>query len=368
MNKKDSTLNLFGEFSCRKLENEFLSADTKRFSRFTGWECLIFGVLFFTFAIPDAFSFPHSHQFWALFFLRSLFLLASVFINIAIRKAESFRRLTVLITLYECLSFAVFFPVLLIYGPTLGEISFFSAMAITLAIYITPNRLFLSQTLSLIFNVCFFLLYQSFAGFTPGAMCKYAGYCFVFLVIGNMQAYQVGYYRRQQFLYSRRLQLLSSTDALTGAANRAKFDEELEKWIRYCTRYGNSLTLVIFDIDRFKLVNDDCGHLVGDEVLRGVSAAVAGSVRATDVFARWGGDEFAILFPNTGIREAQTTVERIRAAIGKYTFAGERAVSCSFGLAALHREENAESLLRRADKLLYRSKKLGGDAVSSEND
>jgi diguanylate cyclase (GGDEF)-like protein len=197
-----------------------------------------------------------------------------------------------------------------------------------------------------------------------GMLLKLIEYSLIFIIFGNIEAYLTNYYRRKQFADSMELVRLSITDSLTGIYNRTKFDQELNLWIDNCNRNGNSLSLIMLDIDDFKKVNDNYGHLIGDKVLQNITSMIKNAIRATDIFARWGGEEFVVLLPNTGIRQALEITERVRICIRENKAEGVENVTCSFGLVSLEKNENAESLLKRADKFLYKAKEQGKNTVA----
>jgi diguanylate cyclase (GGDEF)-like protein len=133
-------------------------------------------------------------------------------------------------------------------------------------------------------------------------------------------------------------------------------------------RYGRSLTLLLFDIDRFKDINDNFGHLCGDFVLKQVADRVREVVRTEQIFARVGGEEFVVLCPETGIDKAGSLAEKLRERIGTdpVEYAGfEVSVTCSFGVAELKKPlKTAEQLYEAADRALYESKQSGRDRVT----
>jgi diguanylate cyclase (GGDEF)-like protein len=159
------------------------------------------------------------------------------------------------------------------------------------------------------------------------------------------------------------IQRLASTDGLTGLANRRRFGEALEHEFRRTRRYGFALSVIIFDVDHFKRINDTYGHLRGDEVLRSVAQLAKGSVRSVETVARWGGEEFALLVPQTELEEARRLAERLRRSIAEFRFAEVGQVTASFGVAALQPGDNSESLIRRTDVALYRAKQAGRNRV-----
>lgn len=158
----------------------------------------------------------------------------------------------------------------------------------------------------------------------------------------------------------------SRTDALTLLANRRAFEEELAREVARAVRSGAPLSVVAFDVDRFKAVNDGHGHAAGDAVLRGIAARARAAVRAGDLAARIGGEEFALLLPGAALPGAVELAERLRAAIAAAPVqAGPAAISVtvSLGCAALEPGEPPEALLARADARLYEAKGAGRDRV-----
>ncbi|MHC6179994.1 GGDEF domain-containing protein [Clostridium sp. JNZ X4-2] len=354
------------EFVDKTLEREFLHYDMKYYSRITGYIALIFGVIYMSFIISDYFTIESPSLFMIIVLIRTLFFILSIIIYFAVKKINNYSNLIYLITAYEIGFFISFIMIILKYGPN-GLTPIFSIMAITLAVYITPNKLVNAQIISIFFNLIFFMLYTNYIeNMETGVLLKVIEYSIIFIIFGNMQAYLTNFYRRKRFVDSRELLRLSVTDSLTGIYNRGKFDQELNWWIDYCNRYGNPLSLVILDIDDFKKVNDNYGHLIGDSVLQNITSTIKSDLRNTDIFARWGGEEFVVLFPNTDIHQAFEITERMRICILENKCGGVENVTCSFGLVSLQKNENTESLLQRADKFLYKAKEQGKNTVVCE--
>ncbi|MBI5497816.1 MAG: GGDEF domain-containing protein [Deltaproteobacteria bacterium] len=162
----------------------------------------------------------------------------------------------------------------------------------------------------------------------------------------------------------------ATKDALTGAYNKKFFAERLRTEFTFHARRSAPLTLVLFDIDFFKKVNDTFGHIAGDFVLKKVSQVVAGCLREEDVFARYGGEEFGIILRETPAEKAFIVAERIRRAIesGKFVH-DERTipVTVSLGAATLDpaAHPDAKALLKAADDLLYKAKRGGRNRTES---
>jgi diguanylate cyclase (GGDEF)-like protein len=164
--------------------------------------------------------------------------------------------------------------------------------------------------------------------------------------------------RAEQEIY-----LLATTDSLTGIANRREFFGILENEMGRARRYGAPLSLVMYDLDHFKRVNDTYGHDAGDAVLQIVTGLVKQNIRAVDVAARWGGEEFMVMMPQSALDVARSAAERLRLAIASHSFDQVGEVTASFGVTAFVPEDDSNSLLKRVDDALYRAKELGRNRV-----
>ena len=164
------------------------------------------------------------------------------------------------------------------------------------------------------------------------------------------------------------LEYQANHDQLTGLFNRQKFNEILTKEIKRERRYENCLSLILFDIDNFKKFNDTYGHQMGDEVLKTISEIVLKNIREHDTVARWGGEEFVVLLPQTDIGGARNVAEKIRKAIAIHEdeIIPEK-ITASFGISQLKKEENENDLFRNADKALYSAKEEGKNIVIAFN-
>ncbi|MCG5052675.1 MAG: sensor domain-containing diguanylate cyclase [Myxococcales bacterium] len=156
---------------------------------------------------------------------------------------------------------------------------------------------------------------------------------------------------------------LSMTDRLTGLSNRRGAEQFVRREASKFRRYGGSMSFVLMDIDHFKKVNDTYGHGVGDQVLRAVGATVADVIRVCDFAARWGGEEFLVVLPNTNLDGARLCAERLRAAVQNIVFPGGLAVTISAGTAEMGRSEEVQDALTRADEGLYAAKGAGRNCV-----
>lgn len=159
------------------------------------------------------------------------------------------------------------------------------------------------------------------------------------------------------------MQQQSMSDPLTGAANRLYFSMVYSHAINVARRTGKPLTLIFIDIDHFKRVNDTYGHLVGDDVLKRIAQIVSNRIRNSDIFSRWGGEEFVLLLPDTSLDEAIGLANSLKEAINFEEFDQAGSITCSFGVAILDESETGEDLLKRADEKLYEAKKTGRNRI-----
>jgi diguanylate cyclase (GGDEF)-like protein len=166
----------------------------------------------------------------------------------------------------------------------------------------------------------------------------------------------------------RRVVSQAATDSLTGIANRWRFDEELALEWRRAERVGDSLALILLDLDDFKSVNDTYGHPVGDEVLRRIAEILGTNIRQVDLAARYGGEEFAVIVPEADLEGGLQLAERLRSALEAHHIdlpdGKPRAVTASFGVAVKGDLPRPEELIAAADEALYESKRAGKNQVS----
>ncbi len=175
---------------------------------------------------------------------------------------------------------------------------------------------------------------------------------------------QVGYQALRENITNRKeLEFLSSHDRLTNIYNRGKFDSLLEYELEQFSRYNKIFSLAMLDLDHFKNVNDTFGHQVGDDVLIRFVQIVKTLVRDSDVFARWGGEEFVLLLPHTNKGEAKIVIEKIRKTIDEYIFETVGNVTFSAGVSESIKNDTLSSFVKRIDDALYEAKDSGRNKI-----
>jgi len=162
---------------------------------------------------------------------------------------------------------------------------------------------------------------------------------------------------------------LADLDALTGLHNRRYFHETLAREVARAQRYERRLALIVFDLDDFKAINDRIGHLSGDAVLAEVAERVRDVVRSADVACRVGGDEFAVILPESALGDADQLYRRLQNAVSSRAVSQAGRLFLSAGIAELKPEDDATSFFERADEALYRAKESGkGQVVAADKD
>lgn len=174
---------------------------------------------------------------------------------------------------------------------------------------------------------------------------------------------------KERTLMLEKLQELAITDGLTKLYNLRHFYNQLEVEIDRSNRYGHSLALLLLDIDNFKQYNDSFGHIKGDKVLVRVAQIIRACLRTMDSAFRYGGEEFTVILPETGAKEAKTAAQRIRASVESEKFFPEPGksytITISTGVTEYVKKEEMATFVQRADKAMYTSKEKGRNCVSS---
>jgi len=181
----------------------------------------------------------------------------------------------------------------------------------------------------------------------------------IFLLLILVNAYWS--YRLRKL--NKKLVEISQTDVLTNLYNRTKINEQFHIELRKACRYNRPFSVIMLDIDHFKKINDEFGHLVGDKVLIDFAKLSKKCIRYCDIIGRWGGEEFLVLCSETKIEDAILVAERIRKTIKEHLFASDHRNTISAGVASFVKGDTEDSLLQRADTALYKAKNNGRDKV-----
>lgn len=361
--KKKYKISLLGEFIDKYMEAEFLDDNLSVLSKITSYIALVFGFILGLFLINSFFSKEKFLSSYNIVFIRLLFIFVSIIVFFITKKIKKHRNLIYIITLYQA-TMVIVYLFTLKQLDSLNYFSFIGLMVITLGIYLLPNKIILSQIITVVFSILFFLYpVHKIESVNNNELFRLIAYQIILLFYCNLNYCCTETIKRKKFVANRELLNLSAKDPLTNIYNRAKFDDEINRWISFSERYGNSFSLILIDIDDFKGINDNYGHLVGDNVIKKISEIINKSIRDTDIFVRWGGDEFVLLLPNTDILQAKEMAERIRKYICNNSYELDIKITCSFGVVNYEKNDTKQSLLRKVDNLLLNAKAEGKNRV-----
>jgi len=231
----------------------------------------------------------------------------------------------------------------------------------TFCLFIIPNRW--------ITNICtaasFIIIFVVFTPYTipalrEGTKILIALYLFSHVLVVSMLIYRINVQKRVNYFQQLQLEALAKTDVLTNSPNRAACD----KTLNHMCGSRSDFSLIIFDIDNFKRINDTYGHIAGDEEIIRIIDTVKGVIREDDIVARWGGEEFIIILPRTTLITATEIANRIKEFIAEIEHEkNKERVTASFGVTEFKQGDETKSIINRADQLLYLAKNYGKNRV-----
>ncbi len=351
------------ELSDPVLEREFFSQDTKKYIRYIKSAVLLMGLVFFMFLIPDFFFVKEDRRFLLILIFRLLFLGLVCLLYWVLGKVRNYEVLAGLFSVYELICAALFLLIFYLYGTPDFVIQALGMMIILLAMCILPNKWINNLIISVIIGVGFLVCSAIFVkNIRYDSFLAVSVYLVLLVALCNLFLYTVNYNKRSLFLKNKKLEELAFRDSMTGLYSKNKFNAEIKLWMSYSKRYNMPLSLAILDLDDFKQINDRYGHLSGDQIIVDASVVMKSAIRASDILARWGGDEFVLLMPHTDLIGARKLVDRLHQKMRNNTFHG-MTITCSFGITQMTAEDDEVSIINRADRMLYSAKDSGKDRV-----
>lgn len=362
--RRYSLINLLCEFKDRELEKKYFSNEIKVSIKLMRPVALFLSIVYLLFIIPDFILISDQVILLKILLNRCLVLCAVIILYFFIKNSEKHKHVVTVLTVYEIFISLSFMVIFYQYENPTFLIQVLAVIIIILVVFMIPNRWVNKIAVSLIIFIEFFAI--SLLIFSDIKFNEYwAAVAYVLLVIifSSINSYQIAYFKRIQYKNNKDLELISITDPLTGIYNRGKFNKGIELCIKIYKERGVPFSLIIFDIDDLKGINDKYGHLIGDRVIKEVVNIIKKEIREADIFFRWGGDEFVLLLMNTDIKQAGVIAERIRALIDNFDFHTAKHITCSFGVVSYQDGDNADSLLIRGDNVLYRAKEKGKNTV-----
>jgi|GEM_PF-809428 len=361
--EQSAILTRFAEFKDKSLEPLYFEEEMRGMLRYVRVFILLYGISLLLVSTYEFFHMIHPHIFAMAMSFRSIVFVASAGMFVLMGRRCRPNHMQFFIVLYELLVFAAYIGVLLISDAHNIADYGLAMMALVLAVFLIPGRWVVIELLAAAILLTFMVLSAALAEALHPDFLRtqiYLWLCFVFMSISSHRASRMSRLQyHKQFLLSRQ----SVVDKLTGIFNRARFDEALAEWTGLFHRYRTPFSLIMFDLDNYKRVNDVYGHFVGDEVLRRCVAEVQRSLRTGDIFARWGGEEFAILMPYSNLQTAYEHAELLRKRIGQADLGDPGRITASFGVTEIKAGDTADSLIQRVDKYMYLGKRSGKNIV-----
>ena len=357
------TLNKLCEFSNRETESDFMAYDKIASLKTVRYLMLLMGIVFTLFAFSDYHFYRGENAFIPSLGIRGIGLFVTVVAFFLAGKFKRYSQTLVMVTLTQLALFALYLlNVYLIEGRE-PDLQYMSVILFTLAVFLIPNvwkNCLIAGCVIWVGYIIFCSMRSSDSAASPSLTQRgiYLGICLVacaIFIFGRENS------RRRQFAAEKILEFISITDMLTGISNRGRFEFVLGQWIKNMRH--NPFSLLLFDIDDFKKVNDRFGHTVGDQVLVGTTGVVSTNIRDEDIFARWGGEEFVVLFGSTGIERARELAERLRKAVESTSHAEAGRVTISIGIAEYRQGETITDFVNRADEKMYEAKRAGKNQV-----
>lgn len=310
--------------------------------------------------------------------LRVAVLAMTAGLAVFIRRSSSWRRYDLAVTLWSCLTLAAVMIINYLRLHNITEHAVFDAVIIMLIYLVVPNRLTIQTLIAVLFTVCEIVVL--WLKLDPASMLPLYTSILAF-VAANLACFAVSWQlnssRRRDFrvhMEGQRardeLKKLAEIDDLTGVYNSRVFHAMIADEMLRFRRYGRPLSFVMLDMDHFKLVNDNHGHIMGDRVLREVAGVIRSQLRQVDILGRMGGEELGILLPETDVEDGIRAADRVREALEKMYIAldngGELRVTASFGVTTVKETDTGmDPVIARADKALYLAKDNGRNRVES---
>jgi len=364
------------EFKDREAESDFMEYVKTTSLGLVRILILVMGFSFASFAVSDYYYYGTKNELFISLALRGAAIIITIAASFLATSFKRFDHTLLLITLTELAVFVIY--ILNLYASVLFAYNqqtntpvithFMSVLILILAVFLIPNR-WKNSLFASLFIATFYLIFCSvFIGQddSPSLLQQglHLGICIVscaIFIYGKENS------ERKHFVAEKLLEFMSITDWLTGIYNRRRFEYILSLWIKNMRH--DPFCLLLFDIDDFKKVNDTFGHETGDEVLLNITETVSSKIRDDDIFARWGGEEFVVLFGGINIGMGSELAERLRKAVENNPCGEAGKITISLGVVQYHRGENNESLedfVKRADEKMYEAKKAGKNRVAVE--
>ena len=361
-NHEQFILNRLCQFRNRDAESDFMEYEKTASMKTVRFLMLLMGSVFLLFIVTDFYFYGIDRAFPSAFVLRGIALFIAACVFFLIDRFKRYEHALIAVTLVQLAVFAIYLLNMYILHGTQTDLQFMTVVLFLLAVFLIPNV----WKNCLIAGGIIAVGYVSFRADFSSLQSLYslilpAIYLLICYVVCAVFLFSRDQCRRRQFAAEKLLEYMSTTDRLTGINNRGRFEHVLGTWIKNMRH--NPFSLLLFDIDDFKRVNDTFGHTVGDKVLVEITEIVSAHIRDEDIFARWGGEEFVVLFDTTGIEKAIELAERLRRAVEVNPHSEAGRLTISIGIAEYRQGESLTDFVKRADEKMYEAKRAGKNLV-----
>lgn len=334
-------------------------------SKTLGIMIIIISILNLLFLIPDLHNLEGSLKNLVILLIRIVFSLILIIAFFNIKKLKTFSAYSIFVTALEIMGVSVFLFILIQYSNPNFLIQTLGLMVLIMVIFLVPNKFINMLTVSIVSSIVFFTYSHYYIhNIKSFDFVAALAYIIIAITLCSQAAKASEKHQLKEFQTKCKLEHISSTDHLTNIANRYKLEEEANRWIDFCHNQNLPLSLVFIDIDDFKIINDLHGHILGDFVLTKLTEIISKHLRTSDIIARWGGDEFILLLPNTALNDAVSITEKVRNSIVETDFSKDVKVTCCFGIAEVNSLSNFEQLIHKADYLMYEGKKINKNTIN----
>ena len=358
-------LNRFSEFINREVESAFMEYEKASGLGIVRILVLVMGFTFASFAVSDYYFHYEERTIIISLVLRGIGLCTAIVAFFLVDRFIRYDHTLLMVIIAELAVFTIYLVILYNQKSVDPAVQFMYVMLQILTAFLIPNKWKNSMVVACTIWVSYLIFCFFFEGpSVPPSLAQRGLYLGVCLVSCAIFIYGRESSERKHFAAMQLLEFMSITDRLTGIYNRGRFEQTLGAWIKNMRH--DPFCLLLFDIDDFKKVNDRWGHNAGDEVLVKITETVTANIRDDDIFARWGGEEFVVLFSGIDIIKGAELAERIQKAVEETISGKAGKVTISIGVVQYRREERIEDFVKRADDKMYEAKKAGKNCVVVE--
>ena len=355
-------LNKFCEFKNRDIESAFMEYEKTASLTIARSMILLMGFVFAIFAISDYYFYGYGRSFIISLVLRVIALLIVIIVFFLSCSFKHYNHTLIMFSLAELMVFAIYLINLYNLKANQPSLQFMSLIIYLLAVFLIPNLWKNCLIVSCIILAGYIIFSAVFVTHPETPTLRQRGiYLGICLVSCAILLYGRESFRRRQYATEKHLEFMSITDRLTNIYNRGRFEYTLGLWIKNIRH--DPFCLLLFDIDNFKKVNGHFGHSAGDQVLISTTKIVSTHIRDNDIFARWGGEEFVVLFSDVDIEQAAILGERLRRAVEDNYCGDAGKVTISIGITQYRRPETILDFVNRADEKMYEAKKTGKNCI-----